>query len=125
MSRDHDHDERDLAARVEASRALRDFTHAFVTHDAPIEAIEAIGAWARTQAAAWAVGPERDRLALMRAARDRAIADGHVGNGLMVGGAGFEDRAVAGKANPTGVDIQVLALGEVCTAQVVFRKAND
>lgn len=120
---DHDHLDRDLEARVTTTRALRNLTHAFVTHDAPIEAIEALGRWAAEHSEAWSRGPLRDRMTLFAAARARAEAEGR--SNFMSGGAGFEDRAVAGKANPSAVDITLRELGEVCTADVVFRKANE
>jgi acyl-coenzyme A thioesterase PaaI-like protein len=65
--------------------------------------------------------PRRDRMALMQAARD-----GHGGTfpvGIAAGG--FNDRAVAGLANPTAVDIQVAPGGDEVVAQVFFRKGFE
>ena len=115
----------DLAARIAAATALRNFAHAFVTYDAPIAAIQQAGTWATAQTELWSHGVRRDRLAMMHAARARAIAQGNANAGMMTGGAGFEDRAVAGKANPSGVDIQVREFGEVCSVDVIFHKANE
>ncbi len=115
----------DLAARIATAASLRNFAHAFVTFDAPLAVIHSAGVWADEQTELWAQGTRRDRLAMMRAARERAIANGNANAGLMTGGAGFEDRAVAGKANPSGVDIRVRELGEVCSADVMFHKANE
>ena len=47
--------------------------------------------------------PRRDRMALMQAAREKHGGTFPVG----VGAGGFNDRAVAGLANPAGVDIEV------------------
>ena len=115
----------DLAARIAAATALRNFAHAFVTFNAPLETIQRVGRWATEETDLWAQGTRRDRLAMMRAGRERAIAAGTAGAGLMTGGAGFEDRAVAGKANPSGVDIRVRELGQICSADVLFHKANE
>lgn len=115
----------DLVARIAAATALRNFSHAFVTFNAPLAAIEQAAFWAEAQTKLWSQGTRRDRLAMMRSAREQAIAEGHTEAGMMTGGAGFEDRAVAGKANPTGVDIHVRELGEVCSADVIFHKANE
>ena len=120
---DLDHLGVDLDARVATTRALRDLIHAFVTHDAPLADIDELGVWAAERAAAWTSGPVRDRMAMIAAARARADAEGRAS--FMSGGAGFEDRAVAGKANPAAVDITLRELGEVCIADVRFRKANE
>src|SRR5438477_13211725 len=41
------------------------------------------------------------------------------------GGSGFEDRAVGGRTNPTGVDVSVRYDGDEVVADVVLRKAFE
>jgi acyl-coenzyme A thioesterase PaaI-like protein len=68
-------------------------------------------------------GPRRDRLALMRAARE-AAPEGSIFTG---GGpaSGFEDRAVGGRANPTGVDFEVRFEEDEVVADVVLHRAFE
>lgn len=102
-------------ARSAAAAALRDLNHAFAAHD-PDDAvltsiIDEAGALTRRLASA----PQRDRMALIRQRPKDAV----------MGGTGFEDRAVAGRANPTSVDIQVRHAGEEVVADVVLRRAFE
>ncbi len=115
----------DLAARTATANALRDLAHAFVNHNASIESIEAMGAWARSAAADYVTAPVRDRMALMRASREMAEREGGDQGIIVSARSGYEDRAVAGKANPTGVDIVPREYGDVIIVDVLFRKAFE
>jgi acyl-coenzyme A thioesterase PaaI-like protein len=105
-------------ARFEAANALRDLIHAFAARDADDETLRALAAASRAQTAELDAAPRRDRLALMRA------AIGDLGT-AMAGGSGFEDRAVGGTANPTGVELAVHFEGDEVVAEVVLRHAFE
>jgi acyl-coenzyme A thioesterase PaaI-like protein len=107
------------SARSLAAAALRDLNHAFAAHDPDDERLLALADSARRQTAALDETPNRDRLALMRAAiGERRFPSGDDGSG-------FADRAVAGADNPTSVDIDVaFEPGEV-VARVVLRRAFE
>ena len=101
-------------SRSEAAAALRDLNHSFVAHDADENANATVAGSARELTQLLDAAPTRDRLALMRARDDGAM-----------GGAGFEDRAVAGRANPTSVDLDVRYEGDEVVADVTFRRAFE
>jgi acyl-coenzyme A thioesterase PaaI-like protein len=105
-------------ARFEAANALRDLIHAFAARDADDETLRALAAASRAQTAELDAAPRRDRLALMRA------AIGDLGT-AMAGGSGFEDRAVGGTANPTGVELAVRFERDEVVAEVVLRRAFE
>jgi acyl-coenzyme A thioesterase PaaI-like protein len=105
-------------ARFEAASALRDLIHAFAAHEPDDETLRALATAARAEAAQLDGTPHRDRLALMRASfGDRGA--------LMGSGSGFEDRAVGGTGNPTGVELAVRFEGEEVVAEVVLRRAFE
>ena len=109
------------AVRDAAAAALRDLNHAFAKQDADDEQLAEIERQAQAMATKLDAAPRRDRLALMRASIDAG--------GLSMGspGSGFNDRAVAGTANPTRADIEA-ELGEVdadVVARVVLRRAFE
>ena len=110
--------------RLAAAAALRDLNHAFVAHDRDAAGLEEVRIMAETQAAAMRRAPRRDRLALMRAAR---AAAGETGGIFPAGrpSSGFEDRAVAGRANPTSVDLDVRFEGDEAVAEVVLHRAFE
>jgi acyl-coenzyme A thioesterase PaaI-like protein len=106
--------------RTAAAAALRDLNHAFAKQDADDEQLEEIERQALAMAAALDGAPRRDRLALMRA----SFGPG----GLPMGqGSGFDDRAVAGTANPTSADIEadLGGAGSDVRARVVLRRAFE
>jgi acyl-coenzyme A thioesterase PaaI-like protein len=109
------------ASRVTAAHALRDITHAFVRAQPDEAAYVEIRAMADQIVARLDALPRRDRLALMQSARDRH------GGVFPVGAAagGFNDRAVAGLANPAGVDIEVEPGAGDVVARVLFRKGFE
>ena len=107
--------------RAAAAAALRDLNHAFAEQDADDEQLAEIEREAQAMAAELDATPRRDRLALMRASIDAG--------GLPMGsaGSGFNDRAVAGAANPTSADIEA-ELGDDdadVVARVVLRRAFE
>lgn len=101
--------------RAEAAAALRDLNHAFTAHDPEDEVFETVLAVARQLSGDFAAAPRRDRLALMRRRAE----------GQLMGGLGFEDRAVAGRSNPTSVDIAVRYEGDEVVADVTLRRAFE
>jgi acyl-coenzyme A thioesterase PaaI-like protein len=91
-------------ARVAAAAALRALNHAFARQDADDDMLHDLAREARVRADLLDATPRRDRLALMRDALGRVGEEGFPAAGP---GSGFNDRAVAGTANPTSVDIDV------------------
>lgn len=106
-------------ARTDAAAALRDLVHAFAAHDADGDVLRALAAVARAQTAALDGTPRRDRLALMRA------GVGVEGFPDRTAGSSFEDRAVGGTSNPTGVELDVRFEGQEIVAEVVLRRAFE
>jgi acyl-coenzyme A thioesterase PaaI-like protein len=110
--------------RLEAAAALRDLIHAFVAHDRDGAGLRELTAVVRAQTEATRVGARRDRLALMQAAR----AAGGVSGGTFAAGrpgSGFEDRAVAGQANPTSIDLEVRYEEDEVVADLVLRRGFE
>jgi acyl-coenzyme A thioesterase PaaI-like protein len=103
--------------RIAAAASLRDLNHAFAAQDAGDPQLEDLAREVRALATALDAAPRRDRLALMRASFDerRPMGDG----------SGFEDRAVAGTANPASVDIEVQFEDVDVVARVVLRCAFE
>ncbi|MGZ6957653.1 MAG: PaaI family thioesterase [Acidimicrobiia bacterium] len=108
-------------SRVTAAHALRDIVHAFVRAQPAEDAYDEIRTLAEQLVARLDATPRRDRMALMQAAREKHGGTFPVG----VGAGGFNDRAVAGLANPAGVDIQVEPGGADVLAHVLFRKGFE
>jgi acyl-coenzyme A thioesterase PaaI-like protein len=106
-------------ARIDAAAALRDRNHSVAAHDPDDNTLQTIADRARAIVAQLATHARRDRLALMRASVD----DG--GFPIVPSGAGFSDRAVAGAANPTSVDIDVSFEPDEVVARVVLRQAFE
>jgi len=108
--------------RVVAAHALRDVLHAFVRSQPGEDAYDEIRARAAELVERLDAAPRRDRMALMQAAREQH------GGTFPVGAAagGFNDRAVAGLANPGAVDIQVEpGTSSEVVARVFFRKGFE
>ena len=107
------------SARSVAAAALRDLNHAFAAHDPDDELLMGLAGTVRTQIATLDDTPNRDRLALMRAATgERRFPSGDDGSGVA-------DRAVAGTDNPTSVDIDVQFEPDEVVARVVLRRAFE
>lgn len=110
------------AARTAASDSLRELLHGFVSSQPDVEVYDEVRARAAELVLLLDAAPRRDRMALMQAERDRQ------GGGVFPIGAsagGFNDRAVAGKANPGAVDIEVDPDGDEVVARVRFRKGFE
>lgn len=105
--------------RIDTARALRDLNHAFVAHDRDAAGLRELQAVAADQVDAMRRGGSRDRLALMQAAR-AANPGGSFGGTAGGSGSGFEDRAVGGRANPTGVELEVHYEGDEVVADVML-----
>ena len=102
-------------ARERAAASLRALSHAFAAHDLTDDALAAIVQTA-SEVAGWVnLRPARDRLVLMRNRPD----------GSVLGGSGFEDRAVGGRANPTSVELEVRHDDHEVIADVVLRRAFE
>jgi acyl-coenzyme A thioesterase PaaI-like protein len=102
------------AKRTAAAKSLRDLIHSFAARDPDDDVLDDVGEAATGLARRIGQAPLRDRAALMRKS-----------DGPRMDGAGFEDRAVGGSANPTGVDFDVRFEGEEVVADVVLRRAFE
>ncbi len=112
-------------ARLDAAAAMRDLNHAFVAHDRDLPGLRELEATAAREAETMRRGARRNRLAMMRAARE-ALPDGS--NTFVAAGgpgSGFEDRAVGGRGNPTGVDLEVDGEGDEIVATVVLHRGFE
>ena len=98
-----------------AAEGLRRLNHAFAAHDPDDDALSAIADTATELARQVESAPTRDRLALMRNRPD----------GSVLGGRGFEDRAVGGLSNPTSVELEVRYENDEVVAGVVLRRAFE
>jgi acyl-coenzyme A thioesterase PaaI-like protein len=102
-------------ARDEAAASLRTLSHAFAAHDLDDGALVALAATTKELARSVNESPMRDRLALMR---KRPV-------GQVLGGAGFEDRAVGGSSNPTSVDLNIRFDNDEVVADVILQRAFE
>jgi acyl-coenzyme A thioesterase PaaI-like protein len=102
-------------ARLAAAAGLRALSHAFAAHDPEDDALAAIRETATELARRLDETPVRDRLALMRTRPDESV----------LGGRGFEDRAVGGWSNPTSLEIEVRYDHDEVVADVVLRRAFE
>jgi acyl-coenzyme A thioesterase PaaI-like protein len=101
--------------REGAAAALRALNHAFAAHDPGDDLLASIAETAKELALLLDEAPRRDRLALMRSSQE----------GSILGGNGFEDRAVGGWSNPTGVELEVRFNDDEVIADVVLRRAFE
>jgi acyl-coenzyme A thioesterase PaaI-like protein len=102
-------------ARERAAASLRTLNHAFVAHDPADDVLESLGEATNELTRLVDETPTRDRLALMRNSPE----------GSILGGSGFEDRAVGGWSNPTGVELEVRFDEGDVIADVVLRRAFE
>jgi acyl-coenzyme A thioesterase PaaI-like protein len=117
----------EMEQRVETAGALRRLIHAFAGRHSDIEAQRELADIANREAARFEQGAPRDRMQIMRELRQEAEARGEE---FRLGDprSAFEDRAVAGRANPTSVEIDVETPeepSEDIVANVFFRKAFE
>jgi acyl-coenzyme A thioesterase PaaI-like protein len=102
--------------RSAAATALRDLIHAFAARDPDDDVLGHLGDAAAELTGRIEQAPLRDRVVLMRKGAEGSIIGG---------GVGFEDRAVGGTSNPTGVELDVRFEGDEVVADVVLRKAFE
>lgn len=102
-------------AREVAAGSLRALSHAFAAHDPADDVLASIAETANELRHSLNETPMRDRLALMQSRQD----------GLILGGNGFEDRAVGGYSNPTSVELEVRFDGDDVIADVELRRAFE
>jgi acyl-coenzyme A thioesterase PaaI-like protein len=115
-----DHDEYELR-REAAAAALRELLHAFVGHEIAEDDLTDLTESAQRLAAAFEAGAHRDRMTLMRAAQARTGET----DLLATRRAGFEDRAVAGRANPAGVPFETWREGDTMLADISLGAAFE
>jgi len=101
--------------RARAAASLRALSHAFAAHDPEDGALASLAEIANELTLAVSHAPIRDRLALMRSGSSE----------LVLGGSGFEDRAVGGNSNPTSVELEIRFKGEEVIADFVLRRAFE
>ena len=102
-------------ARKGAAASLRSLSHAFAAHDPSDDALASIAETTNELTLLVNQAPTRDRLALMRSSPERSI----------LGGSGFDDRAVGGWSNPTSVELEVRYDNGEVIADVVLRRAFE
>jgi acyl-coenzyme A thioesterase PaaI-like protein len=102
-------------SRMAAATELRELIHAFAAHDPDDDVLATIAEAASELTRRIDAAPARDRLALMRSRPD----------GSVLGGRGFEDRAVGGLSNPTGIELTVRPDDDEVVATVVLRRAFE
>jgi acyl-coenzyme A thioesterase PaaI-like protein len=107
--------------RTEAAVALRELVHAFVGHECDQAALNSIRDWARGEAAALDRLPLRSRKLLMQ----DALASAGSAEWSPDSAAGFEDRAVGGLANPTGLVFDRWREGGTMVADVTLGAAFE
>ena len=110
------------AQRTAAAESIRDLVHSFVRAEPANPMYAEIQSRAAELIEGLEAAPRRDRMALMQAERDRR------GGGVFPIGAsagGFNDRAVAGRANPGAIDVEVDPDGDEVVAHIFFRKGFE
>ena len=107
-------------ARLDAAAALRELAHAFVAHDADEDTLARIEHAVREVLPSVTGGARRERV---------PPEFGEIAAGVPVGDAArrhaMADRAVAGPANPTAVEITSARDGDDVVAEVRFGKAFE
>jgi acyl-coenzyme A thioesterase PaaI-like protein len=101
--------------RERAASSLRALNHAFAAHDPEDGALASLAETVNELALAVSQTSIRDRLALMQSGS----------NGSVLGGSGFEDRAVGGHSNPTSVELEIRFEDEEVIADFVLRRAFE
>jgi acyl-coenzyme A thioesterase PaaI-like protein len=103
------------AIRGNAAGSLRALAHTFAAHDPDDALLFDVANSAAALRDRIRNTPERDRMALMQQRP----------KGSLMGGLGFEDRAVGGWSNPTSVDIVVRHEGNEVVADLTLRRAFE
>ena len=101
--------------RSAAAASMRALSHSFAAHDPDDDVLTHITETANELTCELDAAPRRDRVALMQ---KRAA-------GSIMGGIGFEDRAVGGASNPTSIEVAVRYEDDDVVADVVLRRAFE
>ena len=101
--------------RSAAAASLRALSHSFAAHDPDDDVLTHIAEIATELTCEVDAAPRRDRVALMQ----KRVA------GSIMGGIGFEDRAVGGASNPTSIEVAVRYEDDDVVADVVLRRAFE
>jgi len=101
--------------RSDAAATLRALNHAFAAHDPNDDLLTLVAETATDLRSRVDAAPVRDRAALMRRRAE----------GSIMGGVGFEDRAVGGWSNPTSLDLRVRYEDDEVVADLVLRRAFE
>ena len=101
--------------RSAAAASMRALSHSFAAHDPDDDVLTHIAETANELTCELDAAPRRDRVALMQ---KRAA-------GSIMGGIGFEDRAVGGASNPTSIEVAVRYEDDDVVADVVLRRAFE
>src|SRR4051794_19578103 len=109
------------ALRVEAASALRDLQHAFIGHDVSDGALTELRDFARRHVDELAHRPSRSRTLML----ERARTANPGATWEPSASAGFEDRAVGGRANPGAVVLDMRREGDVMVADVTLGPACE
>ncbi len=115
----------ELDERLAFAAAVRDLNHAFVGHDIEPGRLRDLVSHIELVTHELDRGTRRDRLALMQAARAAAMETGEVTFIGNVAKSGFEDRAVAGRANPTAIEFAISDEGDDVVARFRLRRAFE
>jgi acyl-coenzyme A thioesterase PaaI-like protein len=102
-------------ARSAAAAGLRTLIHSFAAHDPDDDELVHLAETANELAGRIDQTRLRDRASLMRKRPE----------GSIMGGLGFEDRAVGGSSNPTSVELEVRFDADDVVADVVLRRAFE
>ena len=101
--------------RSAAAASMRALSHSFAAHDPDDDVLTHIAETANELTCELDAAPRHDRVALMQ---KRAA-------GSIMGGIGFEDRAVGGASNPTSIEVAVRYEDDDVVADVVLRRAFE
>ena len=105
-------------ARLTAAASMRNLNHAFSAAEPDDDTVNTLARAADEMTARLDGTPRRDRMALMRASYEGQFPP----EGTR---AGFEDRAVAGRANPMSIEIEISFEEQVVIGRFVFRKGFE
>jgi acyl-coenzyme A thioesterase PaaI-like protein len=117
----------EILARLDAAAALRDLNDAFIEYDRDVEGLRVLEQAASREANAMRLGTPRDRAAMAQAyfdsAQHRRGALRDSPDIALV--SGLEDRAVAGRANPTATVVDAQYVDDGVMATVTFGPACE
>jgi len=111
---------RELLARADAGRAVRDLGHALVGHDNPPDELEQVAAAVEAMAVRLSLGPPRSRPGqdMQNRVAGDPPADGTVFES-------YPDRPISGVASPWGVDLVVSRDGDSVVGRCTLRAGHE